>query len=105
MAQFMLLLHESPDDFAGLSPDEIQRVIREYTAWRMKLQEQGKLAGGLKLKNEGGRRLTRDDGQSASVILTELMTTSSTGRSPAPVGTDCMAATTSRPLTTLPNSE
>ena len=63
MAQFMLLLHESPDDFAGLSPEEIQRVIGEYTAWREKLQEEGKLAGGLKLKDEGGRTLSRQNGQ------------------------------------------
>lgn len=59
MAQFMLLLHESPNDFAGLSPEEIQRVIGEYTAWRVKLQEEGRLAGNLKLKDEGGRLLSR----------------------------------------------
>lgn len=62
MAQFMLLLHESPDDFAGLSPEEIQRVIGEYTAWRENLAAQGKLAGGLKLKDEGGRLLKRNGG-------------------------------------------
>ncbi len=60
MAQFMLLLHESPTDFADLSPDEIQRVLGEYTAWRENLAAQGKLAGGLKLKDEGGRRMTRN---------------------------------------------
>jgi len=53
MSQFMLLLHESPSDFAGLSPEEIQRVIGEYTAWREGLAAQGKLALGLKLKDEG----------------------------------------------------
>ena len=63
MAQFMLLLHEAPDDFEGLSPEEIQRVIGEYTAWRLKLQEEGKLAGGLKLKDEGGRHLSRHNGE------------------------------------------
>ena len=60
MAQFMLLLHESPNDFTDLSPEEIQRVIGEYTAWREKLAAEGKLAGGLKLKDEGGRHLTRN---------------------------------------------
>ena len=60
MAQFMLLLHESPNDFAGLSPEEIQRVVGEYTAWRERLAAEGRLAGGLKLKDEGGRRLTRN---------------------------------------------
>lgn len=60
MAQFMLLLHESPTDFADLSPQEIQRVIGEYTAWRTQLAEAGQLVGGLKLKDEGGRLLTRN---------------------------------------------
>ena len=62
MAQFMLLLHESPNDLAGFSPEEIQRVIGEYTAWREKLAAEGKLAGGLKLKDEGGRLLRRNGG-------------------------------------------
>ena len=63
MAQFMLLLHESPSDFSSISPEEIQRVIGEYSAWRIKLQEDGKLAGGLKLKDEGGRELSLRNGQ------------------------------------------
>lgn len=63
MAQFMLLLHERPSDFADISPEEIQRVIGEYSAWRGKLQEEGKLAGGLKLKDEGGRELSLSGGQ------------------------------------------
>ena len=67
MAQFMLLLHESPKDFTDLSPEEIQRVIGEYSAWREKLAAEGKLAGGLKLKDEGGRHLTRN-GDSVRVV-------------------------------------
>ncbi len=63
MAQFMLLLHERPTDFAGISPEEIQRVIGEYSDWRTKLQEEGKLAGGLKLKDEGGRELSLSNGR------------------------------------------
>ena len=60
MSQFMLLLHESPTGFSTLSPEEIQRVIGEYSAWRESLAAQGKLAGGLKLKDEGGRHLSRN---------------------------------------------
>jgi hypothetical protein len=41
MAQFMLLLHENPGDFADVSPAEIQRVIGEYTAWRERLEAAG----------------------------------------------------------------
>lgn len=59
MAEFMLLLHESPSDFAGLSPEEIQRVIGEYSAWRTLLEEDERLVGGNKLKDEGGRHLSR----------------------------------------------
>ena len=59
MAEFMLLLHESPSDFAGLSPEEIQRVIGEYSAWRLKLEKDGRLMGSNKLKDEGGRHLSR----------------------------------------------
>ncbi len=40
-----------------------------------------------------------------SVMVTDSITTSVTGRSPGPVGTFSMASTTSRPETTLPNSE
>ena len=57
MAQFMLLLHESPTDFSSFSPDEIQSVIGEYTAWRLGLQAEGKLAGGLKLADEALREM------------------------------------------------
>ena len=46
-----------------------------------------------------------DSAQSDSVMVTELITTSSFGRSPPPVGTDCIASTTSSPFTTLPKRE
>ena len=59
VAEFMLLLHESPSDFAGLSAEEIQRVIGEYSAWRVRLEKEGRLLGGNKLKDEGGRHLSQ----------------------------------------------
>ena len=59
MAEFMLLLHENPSDFAGLSPEDIQKVIAEYSAWRSKLEDEGRLVGSNKLKDEGGRHLSR----------------------------------------------
>ena len=30
MPSYLLLLHEKPSDFSGLSPDAIQAVIAEY---------------------------------------------------------------------------
>ncbi|MGH9319384.1 MAG: YciI family protein [Vicinamibacteria bacterium] len=55
MAQFMLLLHDRPGLFEGLSPQEIQAVVDEYRGWGQKLGET--LAGGHKLKEEGGRQI------------------------------------------------
>ncbi len=63
MSQFMLLLHEDPSGFAALSPQEIQAVVGEYSAWRERLAGQGRLAGGNKLKDEGGRWLTGQNGR------------------------------------------
>ena len=63
MAQFMLLLQETPGSMENVSPDEIQGVIGEYVAWRTNLEAEGKVLGGNKLKDEGGRHLSAaDDG-------------------------------------------
>ncbi len=57
MPNYLLLLHEKPADFSVLSPDAIQAVIAEYVAWSAKLASQGKLVGGQKLKDNGGKHL------------------------------------------------
>ncbi len=57
MAQFMLLLHENPNEFAGLDQKELMRVIQEYQAWGQQMASQGKLIAGNKLKDEGGRHM------------------------------------------------
>jgi len=57
MAQFMLLLHENPADFANVSADDIQAIIQEYTGWRNRIEAEGRFAGSNKLKDEGGRHL------------------------------------------------
>ncbi|HJU87955.1 MAG TPA: YciI family protein [Gemmatimonadaceae bacterium] len=63
MSRFMLFLHESPSDFANYSPEEMQKIIEKYSAWSQKMAQAGKLAGAEKLKDEGGRVLTRKNGQ------------------------------------------
>lgn len=63
MSRFILLLHESPTAFDGVSAEEIQRVIQEYGAWRQKLADEGRLAGGEKLEDGTGRQLVADDGR------------------------------------------
>lgn len=57
MPEYLLLLHEQPSDFAGFSPEDFERVIGEYIAWRKKLEAEGRFAGGHKLRDEGGRDL------------------------------------------------
>ena len=63
MSNFMLLLHERPSDFADLAPSEVQRIITEYSSWREGLMSQGRLTGGQKLKDEGGRVLALNGGE------------------------------------------
>lgn len=66
MPSFMLLLYQSPSKFQNVSPEDIQKVIAKYVAWREDLVRQNKLRGGEKLANEGGRRL-RIQGDQVSV--------------------------------------
>ena len=63
MAQFALLLHDRPQDFGVISAEEIESVVGEYMAWREKVAAQGRLIGGEKLADEGGRHLSQVEGQ------------------------------------------
>lgn len=63
MAEYMLLLHEDPGGIGDLGPDEIESVIREYVAWREDLAAAGRITGGKKLRDEGGRWLTAENGE------------------------------------------
>jgi hypothetical protein len=68
MAKFMLLLHENPDSLKNYSAQEMQKVIEKYNAWSGKLAQSGKLLGGEKLSEEGGKRLVRKKGD---VVVTD----------------------------------
>lgn len=59
MAQYMLVLHDDPNQFSDLSPEEMQGVIQRYGAWAGKLAQEGRLAGGEKLTDDAGRILRR----------------------------------------------
>ncbi len=63
MSRYMLFLHESPSDFSKFSPEEMQKIVERYGAWSQSMAQSGKLAGGQKLKDEGGRVLARKNGQ------------------------------------------
>ena len=60
MANFLLLLNQAPGGSAGHSPEDIQAVVQRYRDWSANLAAEGKLAGGDKLADEGGRVLRRD---------------------------------------------
>jgi hypothetical protein len=57
MNQYLLLLHETPADYAGITPAEMQELVQRYSAWAQDLGRRGLLAGGHKLTDDGGRLL------------------------------------------------
>lgn len=68
MPNYMLLLHEEPMDYSQFSPEQIQEVTGEYVAWRNTIEAEGKYVGAEKLKDEGGRHLS---GQNGSLRVTD----------------------------------
>src|SRR5687768_17078278 len=55
MPKYMLLLHDDPTSFAGMSPEEMQRVIEKYIAWGTRLKQAGLLSESHKLTDEPGK--------------------------------------------------
>jgi hypothetical protein len=62
MAQFALLLRDDPATFAHYSPEEMQRVIQRYGAWRQSILD--RIKGGAKLTDGAGRVLRKRNGKS-----------------------------------------
>lgn len=60
MNQYLLLLHETPADYASLSPGDIQEIIARYSAWAGEMAERGHLVSGEKLTDSGGVQLRRN---------------------------------------------
>lgn len=70
MAEYVMMLWENPAAFASASPAEIEQIIKEYVAWREQMGAAGKITGGKKLRDEGGKHLkgtTVADGPYAEV--------------------------------------
>ena len=59
MSEFLLLLQEPNGVFANYSPEQMQGIIEKYNAWAQELGEAGKIIEGRKLKEDGGRLLSR----------------------------------------------
>jgi hypothetical protein len=55
MASFMLIPRDVPQDFADVSPEDMQRIIEKYVAWGNRLEAAGKLQQGQKLRDGEGR--------------------------------------------------
>lgn len=68
MDQYLLLLHENPADYADLSPSEMQAIIDRYRQWAARMAAEGRIAGGYKLADEGGKRIRAGRGGDAALV-------------------------------------
>lgn len=59
MKDYLFLLHDDVKLVSKLSPTDMEAVVARYGAWAQKLAMSGRLAGGHKLRDEGGKRLRR----------------------------------------------
>lgn len=59
MPKYLMILHDAMPVVAGLSPAQMQDVIAKYRRWSATVGEAGKMVGGQKLKDEGGRHISR----------------------------------------------
>jgi hypothetical protein len=62
MPKFVLMLHESPQAFRGLGPDDIQAIIQKYIDWVSRLEREGRFVFSEKLVPEG-RSVRREAGR------------------------------------------
>lgn len=62
MPRYMLLLYDDPKGWLNHTPEQIQQIVQEYSAWAQGLAEQGKMIGGHKLTDEGGQMITNRGG-------------------------------------------
>src|SRR3984957_12928822 len=63
MPNFLLLLHQKAGTLRNLSPEEIQKILGSYIAWRESLVKRNKMRAGEKLTDDGGRHLRAQDGK------------------------------------------
>lgn len=56
MESYLLLLHEC-DEYAPLSPEEIQAIFARYRTWSGRLRDSGRFLGSNKLEDGTGRVL------------------------------------------------
>lgn len=63
MPKFMVILHNAPGYLSELGPDELERKFLSYQSWMNEMRSSGRYVSGEKLREEGGKRLTRQRGR------------------------------------------
>ncbi len=62
MPSYMLLVYNDPADWKKMSPEEMQKALQRFLAWRQKLRSENILVGGAKLRDDAGKLLRKSDG-------------------------------------------
>ena len=65
MKTYMLIVRDVPADFDGLDAEAMAAIVARYRAWADALAERGRLAGGEKLADGGGRVVRGNGGRVA----------------------------------------
>lgn len=68
MAKYMLMLLDNPSDYAAMTPQQMQNLVKEYGQWAGQMGKEGKLVGGEKLADEGGKVIT---GKGSKAVVTD----------------------------------
>jgi hypothetical protein len=63
MAKFMLILHNAPNNWRQISPEEMQRKVERYQAWIDKMRSGGRHVSSEKLGEDGGKVLGLQQGR------------------------------------------
>lgn len=61
MPNYMLLLHNDPATWKQMSPEEMQKAIQKFIAWRQKLDSHKILVGSAKLRDDAGKVIRGKD--------------------------------------------
>jgi len=60
MPRYLLCLHEHVGKRVAPSPAEMQAIHQRYKAWGKAMADAGKMQGGNKLADEGGKQVRRE---------------------------------------------